>query len=152
MNRAMIGKIISGYASPYSTCRKAKLKPESTFLVQQIRQKDRSYLRHIVSPPKVIQVLDFDQMYVIYPLGTTMQSTHIIRENGIPEINNDNTGKKKGRPAPTDKADTWAVRVNKETRQIIAKAASYEEKILEDFFGTTLRDYYQELIDIPVTA
>lgn len=70
-------------------------------------------------------------------------------ENGITETNNDNTGKKKGRPARADKADPWAVRVDVETRRIIAKAASRENKTLEEFFGTTLREYCQELLVKP---
>ncbi|NID13826.1 hypothetical protein [Fibrivirga algicola] len=67
-------------------------------------------------------------------------------ENGITETNNDNTGKKKGRPERTDKADPWSVRVDIETRRIIAKAASREGKTLEEFFGTTLREYCQDLL------
>lgn len=70
-------------------------------------------------------------------------------KNGIAETNNDNTGKKKGRPERTDKADPWSVRVDIETRLIIAKAASREDKTLEEFFGTTLREYCQELITKP---
>jgi len=69
--------------------------------------------------------------------------------NGITETNKDNTGKKKGRPERTDKADPWSVRVDVETRRIIAKAASREDKTLEEFFGTTLREYCQELITNP---
>lgn len=68
-------------------------------------------------------------------------------ENGITETNNDNTNKRKGgRPARKDKADPWTVRVDIETRQVIAKAANREDKTLEEFFGTTLREYCQELI------
>jgi len=70
-------------------------------------------------------------------------------ENGIAETNKDNTGKKKGRPERADKADPWSVRVDIETRRIIAKAASREDKTLEEFFGTTLRQYCQELIIKP---
>jgi uncharacterized protein (DUF1778 family) len=70
-------------------------------------------------------------------------------DNGITETNKDNTGKKKGRPERTDKADPWSVRVDIETRRIIAKAASREDKTLEEFFGTTLREYCQELITKP---
>ena len=70
-------------------------------------------------------------------------------ENGITETNKDNTEKKKGRPARADKAAPWAVRVDIETRRIIAKAASREDKTLEEFFGTTLREYCQELITKP---
>lgn len=72
-----------------------------------------------------------------------------MMENGITETNNDNTGKKKGRPERTDKADPWSVRVDIETRQVIAKAASREAKTLEEFFGTTLREHCQELITKP---
>jgi len=72
-----------------------------------------------------------------------------MMKNGIAETNNDNTGKKKGRPERTDKADPWSVRVDIETRLIIAKAASREDKTLEEFFGTTLREYCQELITKP---
>jgi uncharacterized protein (DUF1778 family) len=67
-------------------------------------------------------------------------------ESGITETSNDNTGKKKGRPERTDKADPWSVRVDIETRRIIAKAASREDKTLEEFFRTTLRGYCQEMI------
>lgn len=71
-------------------------------------------------------------------------------ENGSTETNNDDTNKRKGgRPARKDKADPWTVRVDTETRQIIAKAASREDKTLEEFFGTTLREYCQELIIKP---
>ncbi len=70
-------------------------------------------------------------------------------ENGITETNKDNTGKKKGRPERTDKADPWSVRVDIETRRIIAKAAGREDKTLEEFFRTTLREYCQELITKP---
>lgn len=70
-------------------------------------------------------------------------------DNGIAETNNDNTGKKKGRPERTDKADPWSVRVDIETRRIIAKAAGREDKTLEEFFGTTIREYCQELITKP---
>jgi uncharacterized protein (DUF1778 family) len=71
-------------------------------------------------------------------------------ENGITETDNDNTSKRKGgRPGRKDKADPWTVRVDSETRQIIAKAASQEDKTLEAFFGTTLREYCQELIIKP---
>ena len=70
-------------------------------------------------------------------------------DNGITETNKDNTEKKKGRPARVDKAAPWAVRVDIETRRIIAKAASREDKTLEEFFGTTLREYCQELITKP---
>lgn len=71
-------------------------------------------------------------------------------ENGITETNNDNTSKQKGgRPSRKDKADPWSVRVDTETRQIVTKAASRENKTLEEFFGTTLREYCQELITKP---
>lgn len=71
-------------------------------------------------------------------------------ENGITETNNDSTSKQRGgRPSRKDKADPWSVRVDAETRQIIAKAASREDKTLEEFFGTTLREYCQELITKP---
>lgn len=71
-------------------------------------------------------------------------------ENGITETSNDNTSKQKGgRPSRKDKADPWSVRVDTETRQIITKAASRENKTLEEFFGTTLREYCQELIIKP---
>ena len=70
-------------------------------------------------------------------------------KNGITETNNNNTGKKKGRPERTNKADPWSVRVDIETRRIIAKAASQEDKTLEEFFGTTLREYCQDLITKP---
>lgn len=71
-------------------------------------------------------------------------------ENGITETNNDNTNKQKGgRPSRKDKADPWSVRVDTETRQIVMKAASRENKTLEEFFGTTLREYCQELITKP---
>lgn len=68
-------------------------------------------------------------------------------DNGITETNNDKP--KGGRPARKDRAAPWAVRVDTETRQIIAKAASREDKTLEEFFGTTLREYCQELITKP---
>ena len=71
-------------------------------------------------------------------------------ENGITETSNDNTSKQKGgRLTRTDKADPWSVRVDTETRQIITKAASRENKTLEEFFGTTLREHCQELITKP---
>lgn len=71
-------------------------------------------------------------------------------ENGITETSNDNTGKQKGgRPSRKDKADPWSVRVDPETRLIISKAANRENKTLEDFFGTTLREYCQDLITAP---
>lgn len=68
-------------------------------------------------------------------------------ENGVTATTTDNTSKRKGgRPSRKDKADPWTVRVDTETRQIIIKAASREDKTLEEFFGTTLREYCQELI------
>lgn len=71
-------------------------------------------------------------------------------ENGITETNNDNTSKQKGgRPSRKDKADPWSVRVDTETRQVIIKAASRENKTLEEFFSTTLREHCQELIAKP---
>jgi uncharacterized protein (DUF1778 family) len=71
-------------------------------------------------------------------------------ENGITETSIDNTSKRKGgRPGRKDKADPWTVRVDTETRQVIIKAASNEGKTLEEFFGTTLREYCQELITKP---
>lgn len=71
-------------------------------------------------------------------------------KNGITETSNDDTNKQKGgRPGRKDKADPWSVRVDPETRQIIAKAANQENKTLEEFFGTTLRQYCQELITAP---
>lgn len=70
-------------------------------------------------------------------------------DNGISETSKDNTGKKKGRPERLDKAAPWSVRVDIETRQIVAKAAGREDKTLEEFFGTTLREYCQELITKP---
>jgi uncharacterized protein (DUF1778 family) len=71
-------------------------------------------------------------------------------ENGITETTIDNTSKRKGgRPGRKDKADPWTVRVDTETRQVILKAASKEGKTLEEFFGTTLREYCQELITKP---
>ncbi len=71
-------------------------------------------------------------------------------ENGITETAIDNTSKRKGgRPGRKDKADPWTVRVDTETRQVILKAASKEGKTLEEFFGTTLREYCQELITKP---
>ena len=70
-------------------------------------------------------------------------------ENGSTETSNTNTEKKKGRPERADKADPWSVRVDIETRRIIAKVASREGKTLEEFFGTTLREYCQDLLVKP---
>lgn len=70
-------------------------------------------------------------------------------QDGSTETNNANTEKKKGRPERADKADPWSVRVDIETRRIIAKAASREGKTLEEFFRTTLREYCQDLLVKP---